>query len=242
MASDRCVFRRAKRILLVLTMVVALTALDFGLLSSGGHSQHDHMGLMTAQAAESFTAGQALLPRTGWTATASDSYSRNPPSNVLDGNTATIWHSKWDGTPVPLPHVITIDMQAVQKVAGLSYLPRQDGKPNGTIGRYAVTTSTDGTDWSDPVVSGVWNDDSRRKSVVFPPVVMRISPPAVVTLWRLTASTSSIQMPRAVQWGLCSKRVSTRDSMILRRLPRRFAHLIADCSASCRDWPNRSFP
>src|SRR3954454_25181905 len=111
MASDRRVFRRTKRILLVLATVVALTALDFGHLSSGGHSRHDHMGLMTAHAAESLTAGQALLPRTGWPATASDSYSRNPPNYLLDGNRTHTCHSKSDGTPVPLSHLLTIEMQ-----------------------------------------------------------------------------------------------------------------------------------
>src|SRR3954447_15463669 len=183
MASDRRVFRRTKRILLVLATVVALTALDFGHLSSGGHSRHDRMGLMTAHAAESFTAGQALLPRTGWTATASDSYSRNPPNNVLDGNRATTWHSEWDGTPVPLPHVITIDMQAVQKVAGLSYLPRQDTSNNGNIGQFAITVSSDGATWSAPVAQGAWADTKVEKQVTFTTVSARYV--------RLTATTEA---------------------------------------------------
>ncbi|WCI08740.1 hypothetical protein PJ267_01010 [Arthrobacter sp. OVS8] len=38
-------------------------------------------------------------------------------SNVLDGSTATIWHSRWSPAPAaPLPHTITIDTKATRSI------------------------------------------------------------------------------------------------------------------------------
>jgi galactose oxidase len=113
------------------------------------------------------------LPRTGWTVTASDESPGSPASNLVDGNAATIWHSRYEGTPAPLPHSVTIDMQSVQDVSGLRCLPRQDGSRNGTIGGYSVTVSRDGATFSDPVATGTWADDALEKAALFPAVSAR---------------------------------------------------------------------
>ena len=68
-------------------------------------------------------------------------------------------------------------------MSGLRYLPRQDGNPNGTIGRYTVTVSTDGTTFSEPVATGEFYDSPTEKPVRFPPVTAR--------LVRLTAITEA---------------------------------------------------
>jgi hypothetical protein len=48
---------------------------------------------------------KTVLPRDGWTVTASDSQTTYPATNVLDGNNATIWHSNYATTPNrPLTH------------------------------------------------------------------------------------------------------------------------------------------
>jgi galactose oxidase len=143
-----------------------------------GHDEHPHHGhhmeLMVATAPESFTAQSEPLPPTGWTATASDASASFPPANVLDRNAATIWHSRYEGTPAsPLPHWITLDMQSVQEIAGLRYLPRQDGNPNGTIGQFSVTTSRDGVAFSAPVAVGTWADTPAEKALTFQPVTAR---------------------------------------------------------------------
>ena len=132
---------------------------------------------------DAFTPKLAPLSPSGWTVTASDQSPAYPAANVVDGNPGTFWHSLYSPTPTPLPHNLTIGLRTVQPVSGLTYLPRQDGTPNGTIGGYAVTTSMDGTHWSDPVVSGTWNDDPRKKTAVFPPVSARFV--------RLTAETEA---------------------------------------------------
>ncbi|MGW4688751.1 discoidin domain-containing protein [Streptomyces sp. NPDC004244] len=109
------------------------------------------------------------LSRTGWTATASDEETTGEngrAGNVLDGNDATLWHSKWSGTPTPLPHSITIDMHRTAAVSALVYHARSDG-PNGRAGAYTVATSTDGTTFGAPVASGSWRDDDTVKTATF---------------------------------------------------------------------------
>ncbi|WP_225804534.1 discoidin domain-containing protein [Streptomyces sp. NK15101] len=109
------------------------------------------------------------LPRTGWTATASDEETVKEDgraANVLDGDAATLWHSRWSGTPAPLPHSITIDMHRTAAVSALVYQPRKDG-PNGRAGAYAITTSTDGTTFGTPVATGTWRDDDTVKTATF---------------------------------------------------------------------------
>ena len=105
-------------------------------------------------------------------ATASDAESSTPASGVLDGNSATIWHSKWSGTAAPLPHWVQIDMGVSHAVTGLRYEPRRDGNPNGTIGRYEVSTSSNGATFT-KVASGTWADNVDTKKVIFDQVTAR---------------------------------------------------------------------
>jgi galactose oxidase len=114
------------------------------------------------------------LPRTGWTVSAdSQESAADAASNVLDGNGMTIWHTPYTGTVRPLPHYITIDMHGAHLISGLSYLPRQDGNLNGTIGRYSISVSSNGRNWSSPVASGRWADDPTTKYSVFTPKYAR---------------------------------------------------------------------
>ncbi|MFF3212728.1 discoidin domain-containing protein [Streptomyces sp. NPDC002886] len=109
------------------------------------------------------------LARTGWTAAASDEETGSEngrAANVLDGDTGTLWHSKWSGTPAPLPHSVTIDMHRTSAVSALVYHPRTNG-PNGRAGAYTVTTSTDGTAFGAPVAAGTWRDDDTVKTATF---------------------------------------------------------------------------
>ena len=85
-----------------------------------------HMPMLTATAADSFTAKADRIPSSHWTATASSQSARHPASNAIDGNSATFWESRLAPKAAPLPHSITINMHASKYVAGLTYLPRQD--------------------------------------------------------------------------------------------------------------------
>ncbi len=136
-----------------------------GASSAAGHAMH-----MVQVPAAAYLPLSSTLPREGWTATASDfenASGNGAPANVLDGDPATNWHSRWSGTPAELPHWITIDMGAAQTVSGLRYLPRQDGSSNGRIGEFSVRLSLDGTTWTAPVATGTWADDATVKTAAF---------------------------------------------------------------------------
>jgi galactose oxidase len=118
----------------------------------------------------------APLPRAGWTVvadsqeTAAGNYAA---ANVLDGNPATIWHTRFSNVIDPLPHMLTIDMHASQILGGLTYLPRPATSPNGRVGQYRVEVSDNGTTWRPPVATGTFADDATLKTVVFASIVAR---------------------------------------------------------------------
>ncbi|WP_234323651.1 discoidin domain-containing protein [Streptomyces sp. NRRL F-2580] len=130
--------------------------------------QSPHHGIAPANAMEPTA---PVLDRTGWTATASDEETAGEngrAANVLDGNTSTLWHSKWSGTPTPPPHVLTIDMRQTSVVSALVYRPRTNG-PNGRVGEYSISLSTDGQSWGTPVATGTLADDASAKTLGFAP-------------------------------------------------------------------------
>ncbi|MFG2990450.1 discoidin domain-containing protein [Streptomyces sp. NPDC048257] len=130
--------------------------------------QSPHHGIAPANAMEP---AAPTLDRTGWTATASDEETGSEngrAAHVLDGNSTTIWHSKWSGTPAPLPHSITIDMHRTAVVSALVYRPRADG-PNGRVGEYSISVSPDGLSWASPVATGTLADDASAKTLGFAP-------------------------------------------------------------------------
>ncbi len=112
------------------------------------------------------------MPRTGWTATASDAQAGNPATAVLDGLPTSFWHSRFSPS-VALPHSITLDLGRATTVRGLTYLPRQDGNPNGRIGRFQISVSATGTAFGAAVAGGTWADTANLKSVGFPAVTTR---------------------------------------------------------------------
>ncbi|MBT2594584.1 discoidin domain-containing protein [Arthrobacter sp. ISL-72] len=161
---------------------VRLTALtEAG--NRGPWSSAAEINLLAEQTTPPSTTTQ-VLPRIGWTASASDeetSGGNGRASNVLDGNAGTIWHSKWTAPAVPLPHTITIDTKASQSISGFRYLPRSD-HVNGRVGAYSIEVSSNGTTWS-VVASGIWPDTSAEKTVNFTGVSARYV--------RLTAATEA---------------------------------------------------
>jgi galactose oxidase len=112
------------------------------------------------------------LPRAGWTVAAdSEQAPDNVAANVIDGNTATIWHTQFvDATP-GLPHFITLTMGGqTNKVSGVSILPRQDAaaNANGNIGNYEIHLSADGTTFpAAPVATGTLADTQTLKTATF---------------------------------------------------------------------------
>ncbi|HWM07614.1 MAG TPA: discoidin domain-containing protein [Actinophytocola sp.] len=159
------------------TISFALTGARFvrlmSLSEAGGRGPRASAAEIDVLGAPAPLAAPVPMPRTGWTASASDeetAAANNRASNVLDASPATIWHSKWSGTPAPLPHSITIDMKSSTVVSGLRYGPRDTGGgggANGRIGGYRIAVSTDGTTFGAPVSTGVWADTAAVKDALF---------------------------------------------------------------------------
>jgi galactose oxidase len=151
----------------IITRYVRLTAL----------TEAGNRGTWSAAAEINLLGGtDPALPRSGWTAAADSAESiktNGAAANVLDGNTATIWHTQYSPTRTPLPHWLTIDMHVRNLVSGLSYLARQDGSKNGNIGLYRIETSADGTTWGPAAATGRFADVNSAQTVTFPSALAR---------------------------------------------------------------------
>jgi hypothetical protein len=86
-------------------------------------------------------------------------------TNAVDGDPATIWHTQWqDESPAP-PHEIVIALSRPCRIAGFTYLPRQDESDHGLIKDYEFYVSDDGKDFGPPVKKGRFAP-GREKQVV----------------------------------------------------------------------------
>ncbi|SHN08861.1 beta-glucosidase [Actinacidiphila paucisporea] len=91
----------------------------------------------------------AVLPRTGWSATASSTGGGDVPANMLDGSTATRWSS---GVPMASGQSFTLDMGAAKTIDPLTM--DSAGSASDYARGYQVLTSTDGTTFGSPVATG----------------------------------------------------------------------------------------
>lgn len=100
------------------------------------------------------------------TATAS-SYENDgsKPSNVLDGNPSTMWHTDWEITT--MPHWIDLELSEPTEINGLVYTPRQSGT-NGNATEYEIQVLVDET--YQTITRGTLKNDSTVKTIKFNPV------------------------------------------------------------------------
>ncbi|KAH7246643.1 galactose oxidase precursor [Fusarium tricinctum] len=105
----------------------------------------------------------SAISRNNWAVTCDSQQPGNECSKAIDGNRDTFWHTTWGSSDPKPPHTYTIDMKSTQNVNGISMLPRQDGSPNGWIGRHNVFLSTDGKNWGSAVATGTWYADNTEK-------------------------------------------------------------------------------
>lgn len=130
----------------------------------------------------------SLLERTDWAASTNSAQSvsgNNSVGMVLDGNTSTIWHSKWsepiENNKDTNPIYLQIDMGSKQSISGIKYTPRMKdstgGSRNGVITAYEVYVSTDGESWTKIAEGnlGYTADDETRdpKNIIFAPAEAR---------------------------------------------------------------------
>ena len=119
-----------------------------------------------------------LMP-IGWKVVSVDSEETagadNAGARAIDGDSSTIWHTRWNADQ-RLPHSITVDMGETHRIAGFTYLPRQDGMLNGVVERFSFETSVNATDWTTNIVSGRFDNIQNNPSlqeVRFAPVQAR---------------------------------------------------------------------
>ena len=108
----------------------------------------------------------SLLQRLRAEVIADSSHPDYPATNVIDGDPKTIWHTNWE-TPSPMPHSLVIDLGQAQTIQGLRYLPRQD-MTNGRICEYEIHVSSDGQQWGDAVLSGVFPSGAAPQIIQLP--------------------------------------------------------------------------
>jgi uncharacterized membrane protein len=114
------------------------------------------------------------IPQTGWKVKYVDSQETNCGLYVgafaIDGKPNTFWQTSSCIGTAPLPHEIQIDLGAVYNLAGVRYLPRQDGKTLGNIKAFEVYVSNDGMTWGTAVATGnliTQSTDSTEKQIIF---------------------------------------------------------------------------
>ncbi len=105
----------------------------------------------------------AAIPSAMMRVSANSSNGSYPPSNAIDGDTGTIWHSEWTPENVPFPHIFTISLSKKLTLDSLSILPRQDADAGKTTSGqiYAGDSLDDMT-----MVTAFTGDTSRNATVV----------------------------------------------------------------------------
>lgn len=103
------------------------------------------------------------IPQNQITATATSWQTGQEPSKAVDGDPGTFWQTSGSQQSRP---AITLDLGSARNIAGLTYLPRQDGQLNGLTMRYNVYVSSDGTNFR-LATSGTWPYDTGLRSAAF---------------------------------------------------------------------------
>lgn len=137
-----------------------------------------------------------LSPR-GWKVAAvdgEDTGAQHAAACAVDGDPATFWQTPWGGG-----RAISIDMGASHRIAGLVYLPRQDGQVAGTAVNYRFETSADGTHWQTAIEHGTFaniHNNPDLQTARFAPVAARFFRFTVVDdVWRSgTASAAELSV------------------------------------------------
>ena len=112
----------------------------------------------------------AVIPQSSMTATATSEHastSEGPASYVLDGNTATIWHTVYN-PKVDLPQSLTVSFGSTKTVGKYVYTPRQTGT-NGMVTQYELYAVLENGSTT-LITSGTWAADSSDKVLTFTPV------------------------------------------------------------------------
>ena len=90
----------------------------------------------------------------------------NVAANLLDGDPATFWHTRWQPQNDPMPHEVVIDLGRELTLRGVTCLPRQD-QANGRIGQAEIFVGMRAGEWGSPVAELSGSDSSELTTVRF---------------------------------------------------------------------------
>lgn len=127
----------------------------------------NYAGAAEIRAYGSLNTNAPEIPKTNWSIKSVDSeQTGNPATNLIDGNTTTMWHTQYTPVLAVYPHEVQLDLGATYAISKFRYLPRTSGI-NGTIAGYSIYVSVDGISWGTPVSTGVWANSIAEKVVDF---------------------------------------------------------------------------
>lgn len=105
------------------------------------------------------------IPSAKITATATSFHGNEGADKAIDGNSNTLWHTRYGSNRSRLPQSITLSFDKVYEIDKFLYFPRKGGA-NGNITEYKLYTSIDGENY-ELVSHGNWADNSSTKTLEF---------------------------------------------------------------------------
>jgi hypothetical protein len=111
----------------------------------------------------STVAAYASLASGSIAATATNAIAGNPADRAADGDLSTYW--KTTGTANPLPQDLTLSLDEAYTLGRITYYPPQGGSLDGTITRWELWASQDGTNFARQD-GGDWADDANPKTII----------------------------------------------------------------------------
>jgi hypothetical protein len=95
-----------------------------------------------------------------------DGQHRHPAADAIDGDPNTFWHTRWGKASDAMPHFLVVDLGREMKLAGVSYLPRQD-QPSGRIARCEVYCGNNPKSFGSPAAKATWTNTAERQALRF---------------------------------------------------------------------------
>jgi hypothetical protein len=103
--------------------------------------------------ARATTTVSGRAPRAAWAVIASSEQGGSEAKRLFDGDPRTDWHSRYGNDQAAPPHWAGLEFGEPTKLAGVRYVPRQEGFTNGVAKAYRVEVRRPGGAW-ESVASG----------------------------------------------------------------------------------------
>ncbi|MCL4179660.1 MAG: discoidin domain-containing protein [Verrucomicrobia bacterium] len=113
----------------------------------------------------------------------------NLAANILDGDPATFWHTRWQPHHDAPPHELVVDLGRELTISGVTCLPRQD-QSNGRIARADLYVSRRADRWGEPAALIRGTDTADL-------VTLRFSQPLIARFLRLVVNSEVREQPFA---------------------------------------------